>query len=464
MSPGPDLDGVRGLVIGAPASGSGKTTVTLGLLAALRGRGVAVAAVKAGPDYIDPAFHAAACGRPSLNLDSWAMAPALIDHLVRRAGQGSDLVLCEGLMGLFDGVAAPGATGDGSTADLAARTGWPVVLVVNARGQSQSAAALVQGFAAYRPGVRIGAVVLNNVGSPRHAALAGDAIAALGIPVLGSLPRNPAVTLPERHLGLVQAGETPDLDAQLDALGRFVAAHIDLDRLLALATPCGTPGGTPAPGAGPVCPLPPPGQRIAVARDAAFTFAYPHLLDGWHAAGAGVMTFAPLDDQPPPAGADVVFLPGGYPELHAGRLAAAGRFMAGLRDFAGHGAVYGECGGYMVLGQTLEDAAGTVHPMAGLLGVRTSFARRRLHLGYRRAVLLADAPFGRAGSMFAGHEFHYATVADPGTDPPLFAATAADGTPLGPLGGRRGRVAGSFIHLIAAHVMAGAAAPDGAAA
>ncbi|WP_207458892.1 cobyrinate a,c-diamide synthase [Azospirillum sp. SYSU D00513] len=434
---------VRGLIVAAPASGTGKTTLTLGLLASLRARGVRVGAAKAGPDYIDPAFHQAATGRPSVNLDSWAMAPGLLDGLIRRAGDGADLVIGEGLMGLFDGVAVPGATGSGATADIAARTGWPVLLVVNAGGQSQSAAALVKGFATYRGDVRIGGVVLNNLGSPRHRALAGGAIEALGIPVLGALPRKPDIALPERHLGLVQAGETKDLEARLDALGRIVAEHVDLDAVLALAKPYGVPDRPLHPA------LPPLGQRIAVARDAAFTFAYPHLLEGWRAAGAEIAFFSPLADDPPPAGADAVYLPGGYPELHAGRIAGARTFLEGLRGFAETATVYGECGGYMVLGETLEDAECTTHAMAGLLGVRTSFAKRKLHLGYRRATLLGDSPLGGAGGVLMGHEFHYASILTRGEDEPLFNACAADGTDLGALGGRRDRVSASFFHIIA---------------
>jgi len=433
----------KGLIVAAPASGTGKTTLTLGLLVALRERGVRVGAAKSGPDYIDPAFHQAATGRPSVNLDTWAMAPDLLDGLAAHAGLGTDLLVCEALMGLFDGVAKPGATGTGSTAEIAARTGWPVLLVVNAKGQSQSAAALVKGFASYRDDVRIGGVVLNNVGSPRHTALAGGAIEDLGIPVLGSLPRSPDIALPERHLGLIQAGETEGLAERLAALGRFVAAHVDVERVAALATPSLAGPGTDAPA------MPPLGQRIAIARDAAFTFAYPHLLEGWRAAGAELLPFSPLADEPPPQGCDSVYLPGGYPELHAGRLATADRFRASLIASAQANPVYGECGGYMVMGETLEDADGVVHPMAGLLGVRTSFAKRRLHLGYRRATLLADGPLGAVGTVLMGHEFHYASTTARGDDEALVTATSADGGDLGALGGRRGNAMGSFFHLIA---------------
>lgn len=436
-------EGARGFIVGAPASGTGKTTVTLGLLSALRARGVRVAAVKSGPDYIDPAFHRAATGRPSYNLDTWAMGPELLDGLMRLGGREADLVVCEALMGLFDGVAGIGATGTGSTAEIAARTGWPVLLVVNAKGQSQSAAALVKGFATYRDDVRIGGIILNNVGSPRHTTLAGGAIEALGIPVLGSLPRTPEAILPERHLGLVQAGETADLDERLAMLGRFIADHVDVDRVAALATASQAGPGDERPA------LRPLGQRIAIAQDAAFTFVYPHLLAGWRQAGAEIAFFSPLADEAPPDDSDAVYLPGGYPELHAARLAAAVTFRTGMLRAAGTKPVYGECGGYMVMGEALEDADGVTHPMLGLLGVRTSFAKRRLHLGYRRATLLADGPLGPKGSVLRGHEFHYASILDKGGDEPLVTATAADGSDLGPLGGRRGHALGSFFHAIA---------------
>ena len=433
--------GGAGLVIGAPRSGAGKSTVTLALLAALRRRGVAVAAAKSGPDYIDPAFHQAACGRPSPNLDSWAMPAGLLDAVAAGAAAGQDLLLVESAMGLFDG-AGPTPGRQGSAADLAARFGWPVLLVLDVSGQSQSAAAVVRGFAMHHPAVRVAGVVLNRVGSERHRRGAAGAIAATGLPVLGALPRDSAVALPERHLGLVQARELGTLPALLDRLADLAEAHLDLAAILAAA---GNPPG--APGAGPA--LPPPGQRVAVAEDAAFSFLYPHVAAGWRAAGATLHPFSPLADEPPPSGCDACWLPGGYPELHAGRLAAAGRFLAGLRRFAERHPVHGECGGYMVLGAGLEDAAGQRHAMAGLLGHATSFAQRKMHLGYREARLLADGVLGPAGALLRGHEFHYARVTEPGADAPLAELADANGQPLGPAGGRRGRVSGSFFHAIA---------------
>lgn len=423
-----------GLVISAPRSGAGKTTVTLGLLRALAQDGVAVRPYKCGPDYIDPGFHAAAAGRSSLNLDSWAMPGAMLDGLA--AGDG--LAVAEGAMGLFDGVAVAGASGVGASADIAARMGWPVVLVLDVSGQAQSAAAVAVGFSRYRVDCRVAGVILNRVASPRHEALVRHGMQGAGIPVFGALPKDASVALPERHLGLVQAGETAGLDAALDRLADFVRRHVDLAAVVAAAA-----GGV----SGIRARIAPPGQRIALARDQAFSFLYPHLLAGWRAAGAEVLPFSPLADQPPDPTADVVWLPGGYPELHAGQIAAAGRFMAGLRGF--EGPVHGECGGYMVLGQTLIDAGGVVHPMAGLLGLVTSYQARKMHLGYRAARLSADMPGFAKATLLRGHEFHYSTILEQ-PDAPLAVVHDAMGTVQAETGSKRGPVSGSFFHLIAA--------------
>lgn len=432
-----------GLILAAPRSGAGKTTVTLALLAALRRRGRKVQAAKAGPDYIDPRFHEAATGRTSFNLDSWAMPPRLADALIGESSADADLLVIEGAMGLFDGIpAAPRRTG--ATADLAARLGLPVLLVVDIAGQSQSAAALVRGFAAHDPELRIGGVVLNKVGSARHLQLAAAAIATLDMPVLGAIPRDAAAVLPERHLGLVQADEHGDLAARLDHLAGVAERHLDLDGIVKLAAPPRLSNLSPA------VPLPPPGTRIALAQDEAFSFVYPHVLAGWRRAGAAIIPFSPLRDEAPPEDCDACWLPGGYPELHAGRLAAAERFRAGLARFAASRPVHGECGGYMVLGETLEDAGGVGHRMAGLLSHATSFAKRKLHLGYREARLLAGGSLGKEGARLRGHEFHYAALIEPGTDAPLVELTDAQGNLLGKSGGRRGNVTGTFFHAIAA--------------
>ena len=265
----------RGLIIAAPHSGAGKTTVTLALLAALRRRGVAVRAAKAGPDYIDPAFHAAATGSPSVNLDSWAMSRSLLDAMAAQAAAGADIFVIEGVMGLFDGT--NGAAGQrGATADLAAHFKLPVLLVLDVSRQAQSAAAVVRGFAAHDPAVRIAGVILNRVASERHRTVVADAISALGVPVLGAVPREAALALPERHLGLVQAGEHPDLTSLIERLAAIAERHLDLDGIVASAAPLTINAAT--------CDaaIPPPGQRIALAHDRAFSFVYPHVL----AAGA----------------------------------------------------------------------------------------------------------------------------------------------------------------------------------
>ncbi|WP_172329372.1 cobyrinate a,c-diamide synthase [Mangrovicoccus sp. HB161399] len=423
MTPG------RGLILAAPSSGAGKTTVTLGLLRAMRDRGVPVRGAKSGPDYIDPRFHEAASGQPCPNLDAWAMEPARL----RALAAGPGLLLVEGAMGLFDG--AP-PEGRGASADLARHLRLQVVLVVDARSMSQSVAPLVAGFARHDPEVEIAGVILNRVGSARHEAMLRRALAPLGLPVLGAVPREPGIAQPSRHLGLVQAGEREDLDAFLAQAAALVAANADLDALETLARPL--------PDA-PVLPVaPPPAQVIAVAQDRAFAFAYPHMLEGWRQAGAEIRPFSPLDDDPVPE-AGLVFLPGGYPELHAGVLAASRNFLPGLRAAAGRGtAIHGECGGYMVLGAGLTDADGRRHEMAGLLRLETSFAARRLHLGYR-SLQGAAGPF--AGG-WAGHEFHYATTLR-AEGPPLFGARDAEGADLPPMGLREGRVTGSFAHVIA---------------
>ena len=428
-----------GILISAPASGTGKTTLTLGVLAALRARGMVVQPFKSGPDYIDPAFHTAAAGRVSVNLDTWAMSPGHLHGLVSVAA-GADLVIAEGSMGLFDGVAKPGAAGTGASADTAALMGWPVVLVLDVSGQAQSAAAVALGFATMRPDVRLAGVVLNKVASPRHEALVRHGMAQAGIAVFGALPRNPAIGLPERHLGLVQAGEHPKLAAHIDAIAAFVAGHVDLDAMIAAAAGSA--------GLHPPLPIRPPAERIALAQDAAFSFTYPHLIDGWRRAGATILPFSPLQDEAPDPSAGVCWLPGGYPELHAGALAGAQNFRAGMQTFAQTKPVHGECGGYMAMGAGLVDAAGLCHEMLGLLGLVTSFEKRKMHLGYRHVSLSAPMPGHPAGARLRGHEFHYASIIDQ-PDASLAHVVDATDTAVPETGSRRGHATGTFFHLIA---------------
>ncbi len=432
----------RAIMIGAPRSGSGKTSVTIGLLRALARRGVRVRGAKSGPDYIDPGFHEAATGLPGVNLDSWAMSPALLNGLANTAAQDAEFIVIESAMGLFDGIpATPGRTGAG--ADLARLYGIPSLLVLDVSGQSTTAAAVANGFATYDPAVRIAGVVLNRLGSERHRRLCAEAVTALGLPVVGAILRDPEMTMPERHLGLVQASEHANLAAFIEKMADMVERSIDLDAVMALATPLAPTAGDFADA------LPPPGQRIALAEDAAFTFVYPHAAARWRAAGAEIVPFSPLADEAPAADCDICWLPGGYPELHAGRLAAAERFRAGMASFAATKPIHGECGGFMVLGEALEDADGSAHRMLGLLGHATSFAKRKMNLGYRQATLLADCPLGAAGTAVRGHEFHYARITEPGNDAPLADMADGEGRPLGPSGARRGKVSGTFFHAIA---------------
>lgn len=433
-----------GLMISAPSSGTGKTTLMLGLLAELRAQGINVQPFKSGPDYIDPAFHTAASGRASFNLDSWSMDLASIQGLVGNAA-GADLILSEGSMGLFDGVAVPGACGNGASADIAVHMGWPVVLILDASGAAQSVAATALGFKSYRPEMKLAGVVLNRVASPRHETLIRVGMGKVGIPVLGALPRRKEIELPERHLGLVQAGEQENLPDILAEAAAFVAAHVDLTALRDAAA--GHMQDAPEPAR-----VIPPGQRIALANDDAFAFVYPHLLAGWRAAGAEVLPFSPLADEAPDADADVCWLPGGYPELHAGKLAAAETFRNGLRSFARTKLVHGECGGYMAMGAVLVDKEGAPHQMAGLLELETSFEKRKFHLGYRKARLNAAIPGFAEGTRLRGHEFHYATIlTEP--DAPLASITDANDQEVPETGSTRtfeggGRATGTFFHMI----------------
>jgi cobyrinic acid a,c-diamide synthase len=316
-----------------------------------------------------------------------------------------------------------------------------VLLVLDVSGQAQSAAAVALGCARYDSRIAVMGVVLNQVASERHRRLVEDGLSQVGLPVLGALARDAAIALPERHLGLVQAGETPELDRRLESLADRVERSVDIDRIMAMArtTLSSHAGAKPA-----VRPL---GQRIALARDEAFSFVYPHVLAGWRALGAEIKAFSPLANEAPPEDCDSCWLPGGYPELHAGRLAQAKRFLAGLRAFGCTRPVHGECGGYMVLGHTLEDADGYIHRMADLLPVATSYAKRKLHLGYRVARPLRAGPLGEVGATLVGHEFHYASVVEQ-APPNLVAITDATGTDLGPAGHREGLVSGTFFHVL----------------
>jgi cobyrinic acid a,c-diamide synthase len=418
----------KAIVVAAPQSGSGKTLFTLGLIRALRNANIKVASAKLGPDYIDPHFHAAASGNPCINLDLWAMGKANCAAYLAELGLTSDVVVIEGVMGLFDG--PQGASG--STADFAEALDLPVILVIDASHQAQSVGALIHGFRSYRPTLELAGVVFNRVKSDRHATILADA--AKSTPILGLLRQNTQLQLPSRHLGLVQAQENQHLETFIDSAAAAVTRETNLDKLLEI--------GTEIPNQHAAQLLPPLGQHMAIAADQAFSFAYPHLLQGWRKQGAELSFFSPLANEAPSSVADAVFLPGGYPELHAEKIASANVFMAAMQLHTG--LIYGECGGYMVMGRSLIDEHGKAHKMAGLLPVTTSFARRTLQLGYRQLAPRAG-PWTMA---LRGHEFHYSTLAEHGGEP-LFDASDAAGRTLGSVGSRIGKAFGSYAHVIA---------------
>ena len=421
----------KAFLVAATASGSGKTMLTLGLLRAFRNRGLKVASAKVGPDHIDPRFHEAASGRPCLNLDPWAMDRSMVAGLLSGLARDADLVIIEGVMGLFDG--PHGARG--STADLAQDLGLPVVLVLDSSHQGQSIVALAQGFINHNPALTFAGVILNRVSSDRHADLLTSSLATHNIPVLGTVRRSDSLAWPSRHLGLVQAQENQELELFIETTGLAVARETKLDNLLTIGLEI-------RPESVSARQLPPLGQKIAVATDVAFSFAYPHILQGWKKAGAEICFFSPLRDETPNPGCDAIFLPGGYPELHAGHLSRSLNFLNTLKS--SKALIYGECGGFMVLGDALIDASGQSHAMAGLLPLTTSFATRKLHLGYRQLIPLG----GPWKKPLRAHEFHYSTIASEGRTDRLFAASDAAGQDLGIIGLKRGNVMGSYAHII----------------
>ncbi len=419
------------LVIAAPASGSGKTTVACGLMAALRARGLAVSGHKVGPDYIDPGYHALATGRPPRNLDPFLCGEDLIAPLFRHGAAGAQVAVIEGVMGLFDGVdPALGLAPDfGSTAHVARLLGAPVVLVVDAARAGRSVAALAAGFAGFDRRTPVAGVILNQVASDRHERLLRDALAGAGLPVFGVIRRTEGIVTPSRHLGLIPAAERAAPAGQaIDRMGALIAASCDLDALLALAAraparpgPAWEPSGEPD-HAGPV---------VAVAGGAAFTFGYTEQAELLEAAGARVAPFDPLRDEDLPEGTAGLILGGGFPEMHAAGLSANGRLRERVAALAARGApVAAECAGLLYLARTLDD-----RPMCGVLDVRAVMTPK-LTLGYREAVAVTDSVLARAGDVVRGHEFHR-TAAVP----------AAGDQPAWRLGSRsfEGHVAGSVI-------------------
>jgi cobyrinic acid a,c-diamide synthase len=436
------------LIIAAPASGSGKTTVTLALLAALRRRGLTVAPFKVGPDFIDPGHHAAVCGRTSRNLDGWMCGESGVRETFDRGCLGAEVAVVEGVMGLFDG--ASGDNDAGSTAEIARWLGGRILLVVDARSQARSAAALVQGFSRFDPGLEFAGVIFNRVGSARHAQLLRDALASVpGLPpLLGCLPRDEELALPERHLGLVTAADTQPDDTFYARLADWLERHVDLEALL-LPPPLAKGGrGGFSPAEIPLNPPLPKGEvkprvKIAVARDEAFCFCYPENLELLQAAGAEIVPFSPLRDPSLPAGIEGLYLPGGYPELHAERLAQNVGLLRAIREAAAAGLpVYAECGGFMLLAESIDG-----QPMAGVFSARARMLPKRKALGYREMTFAHDTILGPAGTMIRGHEFHYSEIDMPKRISRAYQLARADGTRLEDEGFVSGNVLGSYVHL-----------------
>ncbi len=437
----------KALVIAGTHSGCGKTSVTLGLLRALSRRGCRVQPFKAGPDFIDPGLHRAAAGTPSHNLDTWMQPEAALRACFARHARSADVVLVEGVMGLFDG--RSGADEAGSTAHLAKLLGLPALLVVDAGSQARSVAALALGFSRFDPALRLAGVILNRVGSPRHEAILREALALVpGMPVLGCLKRDAALGLPSRHLGLVTADDMAAapgaLEASLDALADWVEQGLDLPALLE-ALPKLDLSGFPADVSDGTAGSARSTVRIGVARDRAFCFLYAENLRLLEAAGAEPVFFSPLADAALPENLDGLYLPGGYPELSARELAGNGPMRAAVRAFCASGRpVWAECGGYMYLLESLTDADGAAHAMCGALPGRAVLRGKRAALGYREARTLVPGPFGPAGTLLRGHEFHYSEF-EGELASPAYALTASDGSEA--LDGQAvGNILGGWFH------------------
>ncbi len=418
-------------MIAGPRSGVGKTTVTTGLLAALRQRGVRVAAAKVGPDYIDPGYHQLAAGRPSRNLDLWMCGAEAVLEVAGRAAQGADLLVVEGVMGLFDGAADNAAS---STADVAALLEAPVVLVVDVSAMSHSVAALVHGFRSFDSRVDIAGVILNRVGSAGHEVLVREALEAIGMPVFGVLRRDERFTWRDRHLGLIPVVERPGpVGAAIAALADAVAEGVDL----ALVQSAAARGGdVRVPIA--VHPVPPPATvRIGVAGGRAFSFVYPDNLEAMSRAGAEIVPFDPLADERLPDGLAGIFVGGGFPEAYAGQLGANTRLLADVRTRIEQGMVaWAECGGLLWLARRLGGQA-----MAAVVATEAAMTGQ-LTLGYRVATARRDSPVAAAGTTLRAHEFHY-SVTEPAGD--ALHVTGRNGPAVGGFAGER--LLASYLHV-----------------
>ena len=439
----------KGIIIAAPNSGCGKTLFTLALLRTLKKNNVSVNSAKVGPDYIDPAFHSLAIDKPCTNLDTWAMHDETLAHLLKRLEESVDLIVVEGVMGLFDGASAFDEKNNGSTASLAEKTGWPVILVVDASSQAQSIAALIRGFLTHNEKVSIGGLIFNRVGSDGHKKVINVAMEKYfpEVRILGFLPTNKDIILPRRYLGLKQVSECEDVDSFFNQAVNWLEKSVNINEIMSLSKSRRHTFEAQYDRVQ----IEPFGQRIAVAQDTAFSFFYKSVLQGWLEAGAEIIPFSPLGDYTPANDVNAIYLPGGYPELFAGELAQNG-FLDLLRVASNNGvAVFGECGGYMILGKVIITNDGVRHKMAGLLPLETSFEEPSLHLGYRSVETLNSSPLGRPGTKFKGHEFHYAKILLESGTSSLFYGKNANGDEIGGIGLTNGNIAGSFIHLIDQH-------------
>ncbi len=437
------------LLLAAPMSGSGKTTVMAGLVAAFAARGLRVAPFKVGPDYIDPSYHTLAAGRTCHNLDAWMLPPDLIPALLARRAHNADLALIEGVMGLFDGYS--GSDDTGSSAHIARLTGTPVLLVLDVRAQARTAAALVQGLRDFDPQLRVAGVILNRVGSPKHAQMVTAAIEEhVGLPVVGALGRDDILHLPERHLGLVPTSEPGRWQAWLEQARTLVTEQIDLERLLELARTAPPISADLSPLAAEPPPLTAdPSPLIAVAQDAAFSFLYEDNLDLLREAGAELVPFSPLADAALPPGTQALLLCGGFPELYATELAGNATIREQIQQAAAAGMpIYAECGGLMYLTETLLDGEGRSYPMVGVLP-GCSRMTPRLTLGYRSIQAHGENWLLQPGETLRGHEFHYSVwEREDGDIPPAYTILPdtwrSEPRPDGAL---LGNVLASYVHL-----------------
>lgn len=408
----------HGFLIAAPQSGSGKTTVSLAIMAAFKRRGLTIAPFKCGPDFIDPGYHRLVTGRSSINLDAWMCPEQFVSDTFRLHAADANRAVIEGVMGLFDGLGA--SPTEGSSARIAAITGAPVVLVVNARGMAASAAAMVKGFAGFDPQVRVAGAIFNNVGSQSHGELLRQAMSQSlpEVTVFGCIPRDELLTIPSRHLGLVTAEDNPLPPKFIDRLAEMAEGHLDLDGLLRLKTNPPLPpflkGGSFS---NPLAPGEGRGEetvRIAVASDAAFCFVYQDNLRLLQEAGAELVLFSPLEDSTLPTGINGIYLPGGYPELYSGRLAANTSMKKAIKNAVeADMPVYAECGGFVYLTEGIE--AFEERPPADLVGIfptRSRMLPRRKALGYRQVELLRDTVIGKQNRICRGHEFHYSEIGE----------------------------------------------------